>query len=379
MSLLRDYIPVALPDLRPRDHFSSLPPLARLLTSHLPAGLGSRTYDVAQAESSAIWPAVGSTAAAAKILVLHDDDSIRYRRIAKQVRDPRRKLVREAAAIKYARFQRHAIREADQVWFVSEPELQRLGDTTGKFVLVSNGATAGFFEIPVGADPARRIVTFVGPATYDANRRAVEFFIGRIWPLVREQVGDAELRLVGEGWGETAHACDRGSRPRLGRGPSGRSRSGDGRDRAAPRWWWHEDQGARGDGRGSTCRGNGDRCRGDSGAATVCASRTTQVLSRTASRSFSPTRPLQRRPEKPTGRPFTDSSGLRSGAARWRRSSGWCGRASPPRPDAAVQASFSVDRRRCRDAVRYYPGATAPRAGGGPAERCVRIVLSRAS
>jgi len=207
MSQLRDYIPVTLPDLRPRDHFSSLPPLARLLASHLPAGLGSRTYDVAQAESSAIWPAVEATAAAAKILVLHDDDSIRYRRIAKQVRDPRRKLVREAAAIKYARFQRQAIREADQVWFVSEPELQRLGDSTGKFVLVSNGATAGFFEIPVGADPARRIVTFVGPATYDANRRAVEFFVGRIWPLVRAQVGDAELRLVGEGWGETAHAA----------------------------------------------------------------------------------------------------------------------------------------------------------------------------
>jgi polysaccharide biosynthesis protein PslH len=172
--------------------------------SHLPVLLGNRSYDVAQAESSAIWPVLADVAASAKILVLHDDDARRYLRIAGQVRDPRRKAARLAAALKYRRFQAQAIRDADRVWCVSEAELQRLAGTSGKFVLVPNGASAGFFDVPVGRSDERRIATFVGPATYDANRRAVDHFVREIWPLVRKRVPNSELRLVGRGWQETA-------------------------------------------------------------------------------------------------------------------------------------------------------------------------------
>ena len=214
MALLHDYVPLTLPRLRPRHHLSPVPPLARLVQSHLPALHGDRSYDVAQAESSAIWPALADVAARARILVLHDDDARRYLRIARQVRDPRRRLVRLAAAFKYRRFQGQAIREADRVWCVSEEELHRLGGgTDAKFVLVPNGAAAEFFAVPVGAG-APRIATFVGPAAYDANRRAVDHLLGSIWPLVRARAPDAELRLVGKGWEETAaHATgvsDRG-------------------------------------------------------------------------------------------------------------------------------------------------------------------------
>jgi len=205
MALLHEYVPLTLRKLRPRDHLSPLPPLARLVQSHVPVLNASRSYDAAQAESSAIWPALADVPARAKILVLHDDDTRRYLRIARQVRDPRRKSVRLAAALKYRRFQPQAIREADRVWCVSAAELERLGGTSGKFVLVPNGATADFFDVPVGTSDGRRIVTFVGPATYDANRRAVDHFVRDIWPLVRERVRDAELRLVGKGWEETAH------------------------------------------------------------------------------------------------------------------------------------------------------------------------------
>ena len=211
MALLNDYVALTLRDTRPRDHVSSLPPPARLVKSHLPASLGDRSYDVAQAESSAIWPALADVVAGAKILVLHDDDVSRYLRIARQVRDPRRKAARLAASLKYRRFQSAAIREADQVWCVSQAELQRLGGTSGKFVLVPNGATKAFFDVPAGTSHGRPLVTFVGPATYDANRRAVDHLGGRIWPLVRDLIPDAELRLVGKGWEEVARSTPGGS------------------------------------------------------------------------------------------------------------------------------------------------------------------------
>jgi glycosyltransferase involved in cell wall biosynthesis len=211
MELLHDYVGLTLRDPRPRDHVSSLPPLARLVQSHLPAPLGKRSYDVAQAESSAIWPVLADVGAGAKILVLHDDDVSRYLRIARQVRDPRRKAARLAAALKYRRFQSAAIREADQVWCVSPTELQRLRGTSGRFVLVPNGAATAFFDVPAGTGHGRPIVTFVGPATYDANRRAVDHLVRRIWPLVRDAFPDVELRLVGKGWEEVARSTPGGS------------------------------------------------------------------------------------------------------------------------------------------------------------------------
>jgi polysaccharide biosynthesis protein PslH len=208
MAMLENYVPLTLPALRPRDHLSTLPPLARLVKSRLPGVLEGRSYDVAQAESSAIWPALGRVAAGAKILVLHDDDASRYLRIARQVRDPRRKAARLAAAIKYRRFQQHAMREASRVWCVSDPDLRRLGGASARFALVPNGAEAGFFDVPVGTIAGQRIATFVGPATYDANLRAVNHLVRRIWPLVRERARDAELRLVGKGWEEIARGTE---------------------------------------------------------------------------------------------------------------------------------------------------------------------------
>ena len=132
LAVIREYMPVTILAPAPRDHFAVLPPLARVVTAHLPPGLAERAYDSAQGESSAVWPAVAGVRALRRVLVLHDDDSTRYARIARQIRDPRRKLLRHAAAAKYARFQRRAIQAADQVWFVSQAEMARMGDCAGR-------------------------------------------------------------------------------------------------------------------------------------------------------------------------------------------------------------------------------------------------------
>jgi glycosyltransferase involved in cell wall biosynthesis len=138
--------------------------------------------------------------------------------MAREARDPARLVLRSATAVRFASYQRRAVRAADRVWFVSPRELDRMAYARGKARLVPNGATADLFTIPpLHGD--RPVATFVGPASYDANRRAVEQLLGRIWPLVSRRVPGAELRLVGNGWRQVARThpdvIDRGFVPDL--------------------------------------------------------------------------------------------------------------------------------------------------------------------
>ena len=80
------------------------------------------------------------------------------------------------------------------------------GGLRRKALLVPNGADAAFFAVPADAARAGRTVMFVGPATYDANARAIERFVAGVWPHVHRLAPDAELHLVGRGWGATAAA-----------------------------------------------------------------------------------------------------------------------------------------------------------------------------
>jgi glycosyltransferase involved in cell wall biosynthesis len=203
---LRDYTPILVPAVSLRDHAALQPPLARLVASNAPAELLARSYDVAQAESSAAWPAVARAAARTRVLVLIDDDSTRFARFARRARDPRRKLLRYATAVKYRRFQRRAMRSADQVWFVSPAELTRMADCDGKAVLVPNAADAAFFAVPPEAGRGGGTVMFVGPARYHANAQAVDGFLRLVWPHVLARVQDASLHLVGDGWASVAAA-----------------------------------------------------------------------------------------------------------------------------------------------------------------------------
>jgi glycosyltransferase involved in cell wall biosynthesis len=199
LALLGAYIEVPLSPVRPVDHLVMLPPLAALTKRAAVRGL--HDYDLAQAESSAAWPAVARVRARVKVITMHDDDAVRYRRIASSIHDPRRKAIRSITALKYGRFQRRAMAEADGVWFVSETEMRRLSSQTRRgALLVPNGAAAGFFDVPPGWASASPIVTFVGPSTYDTNLRAARAFLQHVWPKVTSRVSSAEFRLVGLGW-----------------------------------------------------------------------------------------------------------------------------------------------------------------------------------
>jgi glycosyltransferase involved in cell wall biosynthesis len=74
--------------------------------------------------------------------------------------------------------------------------LRRLAPTA-RTLLVPNGVDAEhFYPQPVACRVPSRLV-FVGPMYVFANRDAVAYFLSATWPIVREIVPDASLRVVG--------------------------------------------------------------------------------------------------------------------------------------------------------------------------------------
>jgi glycosyltransferase involved in cell wall biosynthesis len=164
-------------------------------------------YDLAQGESSAVWPIVQRAPAARRLIVFHDDDATRLRRLARQTGDPLRKAVRTATSVKYAGLQRALIRRVDRIWFVSAVEQDRVDPQHENSLLVPNGADSAFFETD-SRPAAEPVVMFIGPAAYDANSGAAAHYVARIHPLVRRAVPNAQLWLVGRGWAHLARQED---------------------------------------------------------------------------------------------------------------------------------------------------------------------------
>jgi glycosyltransferase involved in cell wall biosynthesis len=78
------------------------------------------------------------------------------------------------------------------------------------------GGGARFHVIPNGYDlpapappwkPAGRRIGMIGKFPYEPNREGLLWFRERAWPLVRREVPDAELRVVGE-WSDRMFAGD---------------------------------------------------------------------------------------------------------------------------------------------------------------------------
>jgi glycosyltransferase involved in cell wall biosynthesis len=87
-----------------------------------------------------------------------------------------------------------AVRRADRVAFSSRDDCNYARDHLG----VKNPIYVGMGFAPqnVGTRGASQVLLFVGNKT-DPNRKAVEWFIERVWPIVRARVPDARFRIVG--------------------------------------------------------------------------------------------------------------------------------------------------------------------------------------
>lgn len=202
-SLLHRYVTIPLQGRRYRRHLTFLPPLAwHCSRAFARSKEVDDEYDLVQAETSNLWRVARTMPAGKRIVVLHDDDSSRMKRLARTAPNPLRRTLFELTARKYARSQRTCIAAADHLWFVSRVELDRLaGDLPeGKTRLIPNGADDELWSVPPAPESSEVEVLFIGPAFYEPNSHGMAWFLKEVWPLVNEVVPTAHLRVVGVGW-----------------------------------------------------------------------------------------------------------------------------------------------------------------------------------
>ena len=189
---------------RYRSHMSLLPPIAwQCHFAHVGSRIETEGYDVVQAETSNTWAVARMLPVGRRVLVLHDDDASRLRGLAKTAPDLGRRAVAEVTALKYSRLAKTSLREADRVWLLtSSVELARLGSKLpdGKARLVPNGAGDELWSVALPDDGGPQEVLFIAPGFYEANVFGLASFLRRAWPLVKERVPRAHLRVVGVGW-----------------------------------------------------------------------------------------------------------------------------------------------------------------------------------
>jgi glycosyltransferase involved in cell wall biosynthesis len=200
---VHQHVEVPLQDSRYRQHIALVPPIAwhcqragwRLWKDTVP-------YDVVQAETSNTWSVARMVPARRRLVVIHDDDSIRLHGLARSAPDLTHRLSAELAARKYSRWQRIVLGEADRAWFVSGADQDRLAAALpkGRTRLIPNGAGDELWSVPPLAESSGHEVLFTAPGSYEVNARGLSWFLGEAWPFVTQHVPGARLRIIGVGW-----------------------------------------------------------------------------------------------------------------------------------------------------------------------------------
>jgi glycosyltransferase involved in cell wall biosynthesis len=135
------------------------------------------------------------------VLDLVDVDSAKWDDLATASRGPMRWIyAREALLLR--RFEIEASRAASATVVVSEKEAAALRtlDSNLRPVVVPNGVDADGYRNPGAASTSHGVV-FTGVFNYRPNLDGARWLIDDVWPLVRRQVPDARLSLVGSGPG----------------------------------------------------------------------------------------------------------------------------------------------------------------------------------
>ena len=200
---LNRYVTVPLDGGRYRQHATFLPPLAwQCIHARAEHTESLEHYDVVQAETSATWGIARQIAATKRLVVFHDDDAQRIKSLAKTGPGGPRRAAAEFSAMKYSRWQRVVMNEADRIWFVSDIERDRLATESlrARTRVIPNGADDEYWGIPNLNGRSRSSVLFVGPGFYEANVSGLRWFMDEVWPLVQSCGVRARVRVVGVGW-----------------------------------------------------------------------------------------------------------------------------------------------------------------------------------
>jgi glycosyltransferase involved in cell wall biosynthesis len=152
-----------------------------------------------------------STRKAALVLDLYDLESVVHaRRIGEATTWPRRGVAAWESARVWA-YEREVIRHFDRVLVCSERDRRQLGRQNVR--VIPNGAT--LHPRTESAPAGRPTLLYCGLLSYGPNARAAHYLVEEILPLIRRQIPDVIVRIVGKRPGPELRALDDGERVRV--------------------------------------------------------------------------------------------------------------------------------------------------------------------
>jgi glycosyltransferase involved in cell wall biosynthesis len=150
--------------------------------------------DLLQVEYQQMVPVASGVRAAQRVLDLHNVESSLVESYASARRGPSAAFYRaEAKALRH--MESHTIADFDHVIVVSEKEKTRLPAYAGSVLICPNGREPSGL-LPEATTPT---VAFVATMGWAPNVDAALWLGREIWPLVVEEVPDAQLLLIGRG------------------------------------------------------------------------------------------------------------------------------------------------------------------------------------
>jgi glycosyltransferase involved in cell wall biosynthesis len=103
----------------------------------------------------------------------------------------------DVAKIKY--WEHYFWKKAEKLATMSEDDKQFIAEATGRqdIKVVANGVDPEYFAQTKKKPPQKPTVLFVGHFKWLPNKEAISYLVEQIWPLIKKEVSDARLWIVG--------------------------------------------------------------------------------------------------------------------------------------------------------------------------------------
>ncbi|MFG6461614.1 glycosyltransferase family 4 protein [Roseateles sp. DXS20W] len=134
----------------------------------------------------------------ATVCFTHNVEAEIFERHAKTAASAPLRWLWASQAAKMRRFEREALARFTRVVAVSERDAKKFAaDGLATARAIPTGVDLDFFSWQAPADGAP-VVVFTGSMDWEANVDGIRFYIEDVWPRVRAQVPNAQLRVVGK-------------------------------------------------------------------------------------------------------------------------------------------------------------------------------------
>jgi glycosyltransferase involved in cell wall biosynthesis len=134
----------------------------------------------------------------ATVCFTHNVEAEIFERHAKTAMSAPLRWLWASQAAKMRRFEREALARFTRVVAVSERDAKKFAaDGLATARAIPTGVDLDFFSWQAPADGAP-VVVFTGSMDWEANVDGIRFYIEDVWPRVRAQVPNAQLRVVGK-------------------------------------------------------------------------------------------------------------------------------------------------------------------------------------